>query len=479
MKKHLLKPTLFCLVIITSLLGCKREAISPSNEFLELKIFYNKNLPSEQNIFKNTKPIWSKVEKLEFDGSIVYEVSMQNPDKVGVISKALAENDIANYENTHALKLLLFVDSASGNVTKGCYMAVEANSIINLEKVHYKEVSLLTGQVVYYHLNGMMSNGVNYLAGKPMYKINSLQESALTHLNKQNNGTLANHSGTTVQGCSTYYVETGYVGCVGAGNYENCQWYSTGYSSYTICDGGNTKLRRSDEDYLGDGGSSGGGSTGSSSNSINAEDPGYAYELTVIADSIKLASRFNCFNSVPDNAATIYKATLYAELADKDRPGALLSTSLTPGHTFVTITKTNGTNTVSETFGFYPKSSMKASIQVPTKSMMVDNQGHDYNASLAITINATQFTSMINTAITKAQRDYNMTGYNCTNYALDVFNQGMSTPLYVPSNIGTLTGFNYGKTPSGVYETIKNMQATGVAGASIGLGKGISSTLCN
>lgn len=213
--------------------------------------------------------------------------------------------------------------------------------------------------------------------------------------------------------------------------------------------------------------------------SFNAEDPGDLYALKVIADSLKLSKRFECFNSVPDNGSTVYNVKLYTELADKNRPGALLNSSFVPGHTFITMTKTNGSTTVSETFGFYPESATKASFQSPVKSMVVDNQDHAYDASLTMTVSANQFIAMMNTAINKAKNKYDMTEYNCTNFALDVFNQGRTTSLYVPDNIGIVTGKNYGKTPTGVYEIIKNMHTNGVSGASIGTGTGLKSTKCN
>lgn len=86
---------------------------------------------------------------------------------------------------------------------------------------------------------------------------------------------------------------------------------------------------------------------------------------------------------------------------------------------------------------------------------------------------------LVRLAVTQAKNKYEMTGYNCTTYALSVFNQGRSTALYVPDTMGSLTGRNYGKTPNGLYEIISNMQANSVSGANVGFGKGTLSTKCN
>ena len=220
------------------------------------------------------------------------------------------------------------------------------------------------------------------------------------------------------------------------------------------------------------------GGGGSGGGSFTLEDPGELYELTVVADPIDLAKRFECFNSVPNNAFTIYTAKLYAELPDKDRPAALLTTGFVPGHTFITLTKANGVNTVSQTFGFYPKNHIKASFQVPVKSMVIDNGEHNYHASLVMTVNANQFAAMMDEAINAAKNDYDMTRYNCTNFALDVFNKGRLAPLYIPDVIGSITKRNYGKTPNVVYVAIKNMRANGTAGASVVDGVGTVSKPC-
>ena len=98
--------------------------------------------------------------------------------------------------------------------------------------------------------------------------------------------------------------------------------------------------------------------------------------------------------------------------------------------------------------------------------MVSNNQYHLYDASLEMNVSGAQFTAMMNTAITGAKNNYQMVGYNCTDFALSVFNQGRSIPLNVPSSIGTITGRDYGKTPSGVFETIKSMQTNNVGGAS-------------
>lgn len=69
-----------------------------------------------------------------------------------------------------------------------------------------------------------------------------------------------------------------------------------------------------------------------------------------------------------------------------------------------------------------------------------------------------------------------MGSYNCTQFALDVFNSKGYT-LTIPNTTGLILG--YGKTPNGLYKDIKNKYNNGYPGADPNSGKGIISANCN
>jgi hypothetical protein len=218
-------------------------------------------------VFRNTDPDWEKVTQLKYNGLVVYEIAIRNPDKVGITSKPLTDYDISNYEKNHSLKLLLFADE-NNKIVKGCYMAIEAGSSAELEKVHYKAVNGLSGYIMYYNLDGTLSNGITYTAGKPTYKMKSVSAEKLMLLKNQNNITLASNGSRVVQGCTTSFIETGYVYCVYTPYSENCGWQSTGYVSYTTCDQDND-IDQDPESY----GGGGGGSTSSSQHTYGDREP--------------------------------------------------------------------------------------------------------------------------------------------------------------------------------------------------------------
>lgn len=122
----------------------------------------------------------------------------------------------------------------------------------------------------------------------------------------------------------------------------------------------------------------GGGETpiggGGNSNSPTAEDPREAYEVTTNEEAIDLAKKLECFNSVPDNANTVYEAKLCADLPNNNNPNELFSFAKgAPGHAFITLAKTNGENSVMETFGFYPKNGLKSTLGGFVQSQIVND----------------------------------------------------------------------------------------------------------
>lgn len=253
------------IVLLVAHNACRKDsAITAPDELAALKSFYEQHKPSASSIFKNTTPNWSKIATLETDGFTVYEVALNNPDRVGLMSATSKAKDPALFAHTHALKLLLF-SNEKGEITKGCYMAIEASKAEEMISVHYKNAGTLNGNVIYYHLNGTMSNGIAYVNGKARHRVSQLPESEVM---AQKNG----DGSRALQGCTMVYIETGYMGCIGAGSYTNCQWYSTGYAGFPVCDhGGGSHVEHDVEEDYESGAGGGGGSSGNGNASILKE----------------------------------------------------------------------------------------------------------------------------------------------------------------------------------------------------------------
>lgn len=232
------------------------------------------------------------------------------------------------------------------------------------------------------------------------------------------------------------------------------------------------------------------GSGGGGGESFDPENPSEDdYELlNTRTDSIKIKDRLDCFNNVPTNSNTSYSVKICADIPVNSNPDYYLTVSIQPepGHVFLELTKTNGANSVTQTIGFYPNSQMKASSQVSVESRMFDNDGHPYDASLLKMLNESQFNLMLDAANIYSKNDYQMTGFNCTQYALDVFNVAAGTLsiapslAYLPSNNGgTPIPFSLGRTPNGVYKKIVDLYNNQGPGASPFTGTGAYSSECN
>ena len=207
-------------------------------------------------------------------------------------------------------------------------------------------------------------------------------------------------------------------------------------------------------------GYSDGGGEGSSDNTIQIE---------VESDdnpSIKVEDYIKCFGSVPD-ANAIYCVTIFSDLPVNSDPYKIFNCSTgSPGHSFIQLSKYNGNQSIQQNFGFYPENGWKAASNADISSKVVDNEGHEFNASLSLTISGSQFQAALNRIQTIANYDYNITEWNCTDFALSVFNAASASPLSIPkvaiptSQYPVPTPIALSNTPQGLYDEIQTLQAT-------------------
>ncbi|MEN5055094.1 hypothetical protein [Sphingobacterium kitahiroshimense] len=234
----------------------------------------------------------------------------------------------------------------------------------------------------------------------------------------------------------------------------------------------------------------GGGGDGNPSTPFNPESPEEEYVQETSSDAIDLENKLKCFNTVPNNANTGYKIRICADLPDDSNPKALMGPDRV-GHSFITLIKTNGSVSVIENFGFYPQSGNKSVFGISVASQIVDDGvlQHQYNASITTNVSQQQFQQILDNAINKSKMKYNLKDYNCTDYAVDVYNAGMSQGNKITVadwvinsgyyGVGERPVQDYGTTPSGLYKTISDLKNSGRAGASTATGKSSYSTNCN
>ncbi len=182
----------------------------------------------------------------------------------------------------------------------------------------------------------------------------------------------------------------------------------------------------------GAGGDGGGGDTGD-------EKEEYLADKTILIDyespnnpTIDLQKILKCFANIPDYGSTCSIEILVDIPVDED-PNLLFNFKQgSVGHTFLEITKTNGGQSVTQYIGFYPTNTWKMLLTEPAEGKFVDNGEHEYNAGLKMNITPEQLNNTLNYLNNSTQYLYDIDDYNCTDLALEVFNQ---------SRIGNLLKF--------------------------------------
>lgn len=219
-----------------------------------------------------------------------------------------------------------------------------------------------------------------------------------------------------------------------------------------------------DYDVTGGGGYTYGSSTGGGGSSNNNDGN---TDNTIIIEvepndepPIKVEDYVKCFGNVPDANAT-YQVSIFTDIPVDGDPSELFNWSTnSPGHSFVQLIKTSATNSVRQTFGFYPMVGWKSLGPYPGEGKVVDNGGHEFNASLTQSVSSIQFQQTISMMEALQYSDYDISEWNCTDFALSVYNASAYNPLTIPLYL-TENSTEPMSTPQGLYTEIQLLQASG------------------
>lgn len=155
---------------------------------------------------------------------------------------------------------------------------------------------------------------------------------------------------------------------------------------------------------------------------------------------------------------------------DSNPAQAVDLSSANGGHTFLNLTKTNGTNSVTKSFGFYPEDATGTGLLSISMgnvgSSIHDNGASPYDASYEVSLTQAQFNLAVTQAQTKSVNSYNLVNYNCTTYAVSVFNGALSTTALAPGDaqVGPVT---LDQSPSTLYTVLQTKKANGTPGITI------------
>jgi hypothetical protein len=190
-------------------------------------------------------------------------------------------------------------------------------------------------------------------------------------------------------------------------------------------------------------------------------------EVSIIPPSLDLQKAFNCFNLVPSIGAK-YSLKLCADVPNNDRPTQLpLQPDSETGHTFIVVTKSNGTANVVQVFGFYAQK--HPGYIDPLRAMpsiIRNNRLREINASIEMSLTEAQFEHLRKKAFELAKQKYDVNDYNCTNYGLDLFNSVRTKPLTIdsytiylpPLGPASVHKFIIDKTPQMLFKKLQEMK---------------------
>lgn len=188
-----------------------------------------------------------------------------------------------------------------------------------------------------------------------------------------------------------------------------------------------------------------------------------------IDDIVDINKMMKCFSNIPDAGAT-FEVKLCVDVPSNNNPNSLWTIKNKAGHAFITMSKTNGSQSATQSFGFYPETTLSAISMSPQPSKIHNDGDHEYNASIKIpNLNAADFQQLINAAITNSTVNYDLDNHNCADYAVDVFNtvnspniQCVSINQYLPP----ASYMQFGGSPSGLYQSLAKIKNGGGSNAS-------------
>lgn len=204
-----------------------------------------------------------------------------------------------------------------------------------------------------------------------------------------------------------------------------------------------------------------GGNDGGGGSSVGTQvDETMQLQAEPTDDPLAVVSQYlACFGTLPATGAS-YQVSILSDIPVNGDPSAMFDWKTgSPGHSFIQLKETSGGATIQQNLGFYPTTGWKT-IAGPTTSKTLDNAGHEFNAELTITVSAAQFQQALTKMQEISSRQYDLATFNCTDFALAVFNAANPEQLSVPQY--TIPGNSQSSnTPQGLYNQIMLIQQTG------------------
>jgi hypothetical protein len=125
------------------------------------------------------------------------------------------------------------------------------------------------------------------------------------------------------------------------------------------------------------------------------------------------------------------------------------------GHTWLIFTESTPSGTITRNVGFYP-AALVSPFSPSAQGVLGDDEATNYNISLSVSLNSSQFFSMLNFVSQGNNQGYlyDLNQNNCTSFALDAMAVGN---VVIPSTVGHWVGNGQGLDPGDLGEDVRNM----------------------
>jgi hypothetical protein len=127
------------------------------------------------------------------------------------------------------------------------------------------------------------------------------------------------------------------------------------------------------------------------------------------------------------------------------------------GHTFLILSETYGSTTITRNIGFYP-SGMVMPRTPSSPGQLNDDQNHYYNISGTFAVDNGQFFNILNFISSASISTYNLSTNNCTTFAINAMTEA---GIALPSTLGTWPG-GAGNDPGDLGQDMKSSNITGM-----------------
>lgn len=438
-----MKHTLLIVMALILFVGCQKDLQSPSDSYVE----------------RVRKDLQDSLSKADFQALDFSRAARSSVDSVGLYFLRVPFKEMKQNED-----FVMVQTTKTGIIQKG-----------NIVHLQGKIDDYSTGSGTTKTWNGNIS--LASLDRKSLFQ-SPIQNGYVTAFHQQNRYRTGSHE---PEGKAMPEVIITYTIPSSGGGFSWSTWFMLQLPGWGNSGGGGSYY----SDFSG-GGSSGGSGGYSGSGGAASPGDGVHADPVILVDRetqdefqpIDIEKFINCFNAIPDAGATCSIEILADIPVDSDPNKIFNYQSKSPGHTFLNIRKSNGTRSVSQNIGFYPKNGWKTVLtNAPIDGKFVNNELHEFNCGFKLNITPAQLNLAIMEMLKTKNIKYDIDNFNCTDWALDVFNAAggnLKIPLYdIPGNypsVGT-------RMPNGVYNKLREMKNSNdprAAGITIGIVKGFA-----